>query len=85
VGLRAGFRNPDDDRNRGLQYQLRPGVILSIFLGSWVASYFVGDWMMFERPAELRKKFSTSSKELRRREKESYDNLPHLRYFCARS
>jgi hypothetical protein len=54
-----------------------PGAVLSIFLAAWVASYFVGHWVMVERPAELRKKYPLSSKELRRRDKEFYDNLPH--------
>jgi len=31
---------------------------------------------MFERTAELRKKYPTSSKELRRKTKEFYDSLP---------
>lgn len=61
----------------GFTPHLRPGVVLSIFLLAWVASYFVGHWIMLERPAELRKKYPVSSKELRRRDKEFYDNLPH--------
>ncbi len=59
----------------GFAPHLRPGTVVSVFLVAWVASYFVGYWIMIERPAELRKKLPTSSKELRRRTKEFYDSL----------
>jgi hypothetical protein len=60
----------------GFDPRLGPGIVLSVFLVSWVASYFVADWIMFERSDELRKKYPISSKELRRKNKEFYDNLP---------
>jgi hypothetical protein len=59
----------------GFNSHLKPVAVLSVFLASWVASYFVGDWITFQRPAELGKRFPTSSKELRRRTKEFYDSL----------
>ena len=62
---------------QSMKPSLRLGAVLSIFLVAWFASHLVGHWAMFERPAELRKKLPISSKELRRREKEFYDNLPH--------
>jgi hypothetical protein len=61
---------------QGSNADLRSGVTLAIFTLSWIASYFVAHWAMFERSAELRRKYPVSSKELRRRQKEFYDNLP---------
>ena len=55
---------------------LRSGAVILVFVVSWVGSSFAGHWAMFERTAELRKKYPTSSKELRRKTKEFYDSLP---------
>jgi len=54
---------------------LRFGLVLSIFIGLWIAIYFAGVWAAVDRPAELIRKFPISSKELRRRKKEFYDWL----------
>jgi hypothetical protein len=59
-----------------LNPSLKGSALLLIFAGACVASYFVWNWMFFERPAELNKKIPISSKELRGRTKEFYDNLP---------
>jgi hypothetical protein len=40
--------------------------------------YCAGFWALVDRPAELDRKFPTSSKELRRRKKELYDWLDSL-------
>jgi hypothetical protein len=61
----------------GFNPHAAPGIVLSVFLITWVASCFVGHWIMLERPDELRKKYPISSKELRRKNREFYDNLPH--------
>jgi hypothetical protein len=55
---------------------LGPRWVLLIFIGFCFAFYFVWNWFLYERPAELRKKLPTSSKELRKREKEFFDSLP---------
>jgi hypothetical protein len=60
----------------GLNSTLRPGALFLIFSGAYVASYFVWDWIFFERAAELRKKIPISGNELRKTTKEFYDNLP---------
>ena len=54
---------------------LRFGLVLSIFIGLWIAIYFAGVWAAVDRPAELNRKFAISSKELCRRKKEFYDWL----------
>jgi hypothetical protein len=59
-----------------LRPNLRPSAVFFIFVGAYVASYLVWNWTFFERPAELKKKMPISSKELQRRTKEFYDNLP---------
>jgi len=48
---------------------------LFIFAGLWIGFYFAGIWAAADRPAELDKKFPTSSKELRKRKKTFYDWL----------
>jgi hypothetical protein len=60
-----------------LSSPLKGGALFLIFVGAYLASYSVWNWVFFERPAELNKKMPISSKELRRRTKEFYDNLPH--------
>jgi ATP/ADP translocase len=59
-----------------LRPNLRPSAVFLIFVGAYVASYFVWGWIFFERAAELQKKIPISSKELQRRTKEFYKNLP---------
>jgi len=59
----------------GFSGGLRFGLVLSIFIGLWIAIYFAGVWVAVDRPAELNRKFPFSSKELRRRKKEFYDWL----------
>ena len=54
---------------------LRPRTVLIIFSGLCIAFYFVWNWALYERPAELARKFPITSKELRRRKKELYDWL----------
>jgi hypothetical protein len=54
---------------------LRIRSVLLIFIGLCVAFYFVWNWVLYERPAELEKKLPISSKEFRRRKKELYDWL----------
>ena len=61
---------------RGSNPTLRPGALFLIFAGTYLASYFVWDWIFFERSAELSKKIPISGNELRKRTKEFYDNLP---------
>jgi hypothetical protein len=50
--------------------------VLLIFVGLCVMFYFVWYWVFYERPAELEKRLPVSSKELRRRKKEFFENLP---------
>jgi hypothetical protein len=50
--------------------------LLLTFTGLCIAYYFVWKWFFYERPAELEKKLPITSKELRRRKREFYDNLP---------
>ncbi len=59
----------------GLFGGLRLGLVLMIFVGLWIGIYFAGFWSAVDRPAELSRKFPTSSKELRRRRKAFYDWL----------
>jgi hypothetical protein len=47
-----------------------------IFVGSFIASLFVWNWILFVRRTELNKKLPISSKELHSRTKEFYDSLP---------
>jgi hypothetical protein len=61
---------------RSMNPGLRPGAVFVIFLGACIACYLVWNWIFFERAAELEKRIPISSKELRRRTKEFYDNLP---------
>src|SRR5579863_4466475 len=60
----------------GFNPALKPGAFFLIFAGAYCAAYFVWNWIFFERTAELDKKLPITSKELRRRTKEFYDNLP---------
>jgi hypothetical protein len=55
--------------------ELHIALILSIFVGLCVGFYFVGIWVIIERPAELNRKFPITGKEFRRRKKELYDWL----------
>ena len=54
---------------------LRLGFLVLIFIVLWVGIYLAGSWAAVERPAELNRKFPTSSKELRARRKAFYDWL----------
>ena len=54
---------------------LRLGVLALIFVVLWVGFYVAGNWAAVERPAELNRKFPTSSKDLRARRKAFYDWL----------
>jgi hypothetical protein len=51
-------------------------LLFIVFVGSLCASALVMEWVFFRRPAELKKKLPIGSKELRRKRKEFYDNLP---------
>ena len=50
----------------------------SLFIALWVGFYFLGMWMIVERPDELDRKFPVSSRELRKRKKEFYDWVDSL-------
>jgi hypothetical protein len=51
--------------------------LLAMLVASFCASVLVMKWAFFTRPEELKRKLPISSKELRRKAKEFYDNLPH--------
>ena len=51
-------------------------IIWVVFIGAFCVSALVMDWLFFARTEELRKKLPISSKELQRKTKEFYDNLP---------
>ena len=55
---------------------LRPGSFFLIFVGSCVAFYFVWKWVFFDRRAELDEKVPIPAKELRKRRKQFFENLP---------
>jgi len=64
----------------GIVWRFNPthsyGALVLIFVGFCIAFYFLWIWVFVERPAELAKKLPISSKELRRKRQEFYDNLP---------
>jgi hypothetical protein len=51
-------------------------VIFLIFVVLALAFYVLWIWVFFEHPTEIAKKLPISSKELRRKKKEFFDNLP---------
>jgi hypothetical protein len=53
-------------------------LMLLLFIVLWVGIYFTGIWTIFYRPAELDKKIPISSKELRKRKKQFYDELDSM-------
>jgi hypothetical protein len=59
----------------GLFHGLRLGFLTVIFIALWIGIYFAGNWAAVDRPAELDRKFPTSSKQLRARTKAFYDWL----------
>jgi hypothetical protein len=63
-------------------YDICPGMhvwlVWLIFICLFMGLYCAGFWALVDRPAELDRKFPTSSKELRRRKKELYDWLDSL-------
>jgi len=59
----------------GLWSALHIGSVVSIFVALWIGFYFTGVWAAGDRPAELKRKFPVSSKDLRRRKKEFFDWL----------
>jgi len=65
----------------GIVWRFNPtlpyGALVLIFVGFCIAFYFLWIWVFVERPAELAKKLPISSKELRRKRQEFYDNLPN--------
>ncbi len=65
----------------GIVWRFNPtlpyGALVLIFVGFCIALYFLWIWVFVERPAELAKKLPISSKELRRKRQEFYDNLPN--------
>lgn len=52
------------------------GVLVVIFVVLTFALYVVWMWIFFEHPAEIAKKLPISGKELRRKKKQFFDNLP---------
>jgi hypothetical protein len=52
------------------------GAFFLIFAILAVAFYVLWMWVFFEHPAEIAKKLPISSKELHRKKKEFFDNLP---------
>ena len=59
----------------GLYPDFRPRFLLIAFLVLWILFSFAWRWVFFERGPELDKKIPVSSKELRRRKKEYFDDL----------
>jgi len=59
----------------GLYPDFRPRFLLIAFLVLWILFSFGWRWVFFERGPELDKKIPVSSKELRRRKKEYFDDL----------
>ena len=59
----------------GLYPSFRPRSLLIVFLVLWILFSFVWRWVFFERGPELKKRIPVSSKELRRRKKEYFDDL----------
>jgi hypothetical protein len=59
----------------GLYPAFRPRSLLIVFLVLWILFSFVWRWVFFERGPELNKKIPVTSRELRRREKEYFDDL----------
>jgi len=59
----------------GIWPELRAASLLLVWIGFWIAFYATGVWASIVRPAELAKKIPVSSKELRRRTKNFYDQL----------
>jgi hypothetical protein len=54
---------------------IRPRSLLIVFFLLWFLFSFVWRWVFFERGPELDRKIPVSSKELRRRKKEFFDDL----------
>jgi hypothetical protein len=52
------------------------GVLFLIFVILTSALYVVWKWIFFEHPDEIAKKLPISGKELRRKKKQFFDNLP---------
>lgn len=52
------------------------GVLFLIFVVLTFALYVVWMWVFFVHPPEIAKKLPTSGKELRRKQKQFFDNLP---------
>ena len=52
------------------------GVLFLIFVVLTFALYVAWMWIFFEHPAEIAKKLPTSGKELRRKKKQFFDDLP---------
>jgi hypothetical protein len=59
----------------GLYPNFRPRSLLIVFLVLWILFSFVWRWVFFERGPELKNKIPVSSKELRKRKKEYFDDL----------
>jgi len=51
---------------------------LTLIIVLWIGIYFTGLWTILYRPKEFDKKIPISSKELRRRRKQFYDELDSL-------
>jgi len=54
---------------------IRPRSLLIVFFLLWFLFSFVWRWVFFERGPELHRKIPVSSKELRQRKKEFFDDL----------
>jgi hypothetical protein len=54
---------------------IRPRPLLVLFFLLWFLFSFVWRWVFFERGPELDRKIPVSSRELRRRKKEFFDDL----------
>lgn len=50
-----------------------------LFVVLWIGIYFTGLWAILYRPKELDKRIPISSKELRKKKKQFYDELDSLR------
>jgi hypothetical protein len=56
-------------------FRHRSLLIVFVFFVLWILFSFVWRWVFFERGPELDKKIPISSKELRKRKKEFFDDL----------
>jgi hypothetical protein len=59
----------------GLYPDFRPRSLLLVFVVLFILFSWVWRWVFFERGPELKKKIPVSSKELRRKKKEFFDDL----------